>query len=47
MVKKLNEIAIKIKALLDLNFSPIDIARKLKISKQKVNYWKKNSNNYG
>ena len=41
MVKKLKEIAIKIKALLDLNFNPIDIARKLKISKQRMNYWKK------
>ena len=39
MVKKLNLIAATIKTLLQNNVRPINIARKLKISKQRVNYW--------
>ena len=41
MVKKINTIAITIKSLLKQGMQPIKIARLLKISKQKVNYWKK------
>ena len=39
MVKKLNLIAATIKIILQNNVRPINIARKLKISKQRVNYW--------
>ena len=42
MVKKLNELGVTIKKLLDQGFSQIWIARKLKIRRQKVNYWAKN-----
>ena len=42
--KKINEDAILIKQLLDKKIRPIDIAKEFNISKQKVNYWKKNRN---
>ena len=42
MVKKLNELGVTIKKLLYQGFSQIWIARKLKIRRQKVNYWAKN-----
>ena len=41
MVKKLNCIGATIKTLLKNKVRPIDIARKLKVSKQRVNYWAK------
>ena len=41
MVKKLNAIATTIKTLLRNHLKPIQIARKLHISKQRVNYWVK------
>ena len=39
MAKKLNLLAATIKTLLKNKVRPIDIARKLEISKQRVNYW--------
>ena len=42
MVKKINAIAVTIKTLLNNHIRPIEIAKKLKISKQRVNYWTKN-----
>ena len=42
MVKKLNELGITIKKLLAKGYSQIWVARKLKIRRQKVNYWAKN-----
>ena len=39
MVKKFNQIAATIKTLYQNHMKPIAIARKLKISKQRVNYW--------
>ena len=39
MVKKLNILAATIKTLYENHVRPIDIAKKLKISKQRVNYW--------
>ena len=39
MAKKLNLLAATIKTLFKNKVRPIDIARKLKISKQRVNYW--------
>ena len=42
MVKKLNELRVTIKKLIDQGFSQILIARKLKIRRQKINYWEKN-----
>ena len=39
MAKKFNLIAATIKTLLKNKVRPINIARKLKISKQRVNYW--------
>ena len=42
MVKKLNELGVTIKKLLDKGFSQIWIAKKLKIKIKKVNYWAKN-----
>ena len=44
MVKKTNAIAKTIKTLLENDMRPIEIARKLHITKQKVNYWVKTSN---
>ena len=41
MVKKSNAIATTIKTLLENGMRPIEIARKLHISKQRVNYWVK------
>ena len=41
MVKKFNQIAATIKTLYLNHIKPISIARKLKISKQRVNYWLK------
>ena len=41
MVKKVNADAITIKRLLKQGMKPIKIARLLKVSKQKVNYWKR------
>ena len=41
MVKKVNNDAITIQSLLKQGMQPIKIARLLKVSKQKVNYWKK------
>ena len=41
MVKKVNQDGIKIKALHKAGHHPSSIARILKISKQKVNYWLK------
>ena len=41
MVKKVNADAITIKRLLKQGMQPIKIARLLKVSKQKVNYWKR------
>ena len=41
MVKKFNQIAATIKTLYQNHMKPIAIARKLKISKQRVNYWLK------
>ena len=41
MVKKVNQLGIKIKTLYEAGFRPISIARELKIRKQKVNYWLK------
>ena len=38
----MNEIGVTITKLLDQGFSLIWIARKLKIRRQKVNYWAKN-----
>ena len=43
MVKKLNAIASTIKTLLEKRMRPIEIARKLNITKQRVNYWVKTS----
>ena len=42
MVKKMNELAVTIKKLLEQGFSQTWIARKLNIRRQKVNYWAKN-----
>ena len=42
MVKKMNELAVTIKNLLEQGFSQTWIARKLNIRRQKVNYWAKN-----
>ena len=42
MLKKINVIAVTIKTLLNNHIRPIEIAKKLKISKQRVNYWTKN-----
>ena len=42
MVKKLNELGVIIKKLINQGFSQIWIARKLKIRRQKVNYCTKN-----
>ena len=39
MAKKLNLLAATIKTLFKNKVRPIDIARKLKMSKQRVNYW--------
>ena len=39
MVKKLNELGVTIKKLLNKGLSQIWITRKLKIRRQKVNYW--------
>ena len=41
-MKKLNELGITIKKLIEQRFSQICISRKLKIRRQKVNYWAKN-----
>ena len=41
MVKKFNQIAATIKTLYQNHMKPITISRKLKISKQRVNYWLK------
>ena len=41
MAKKLNLIVVTLKTLLKNKVRPINIARKLKISKQRVNYWVK------
>ena len=41
MVKKVNQDGIRIKTLKKLGLSPSNIEKKLKISKQKVNYWLK------
>ena len=41
MVKKSNPIATTIKLLLQNHVRPIEIARQLHISKQRVNYWVK------
>ena len=41
MVNKLNSIRATIKTLFKSKVRPIDIARKLKVSKQRVNYWAK------
>ena len=41
-MKKLNELGITIKKLLEQGFSQTWIARKLNIRRQKVNYWAKN-----
>ena len=46
MVKKVNDTAITIKYLLKQGMQPIKISRLLKISKQKVNYWKKTEIKY-
>ena len=37
--EKINQVGVTIKTLLNKGFSQIWIANKLKISKQKVNYW--------
>ena len=42
MVKKLNELGVTIKKLLDQGYSQIWIARKLRVKNQRVNYWAKN-----
>ena len=42
--KKINEDAILIKKLIEKKIRPIDIVKEFNISKQKVNYWKKNRN---
>ena len=39
MVRKFNQIAATIKTLYQNHMKPITIARKLKISRQSVNYW--------
>ena len=46
MVKKVNNTAIAIKYLLNQGMQPIKISRLLKISKQRVNYWKKTEIKY-
>ena len=43
MAKKSNAIATTIKTLLKNGMRPIEIARKLHISKKRVNYWVKTS----
>ncbi len=43
MTKKSNAIAITIKTLLKNEMRPIEIARRLHISKKRVNYWIKTS----
>ena len=46
MVKKINSDSVTIKSLLKQGMQPIKIARLLKVSKQKVNYWKKTEIKY-
>ena len=41
MVKKLNQFGVTVKSLLQRGYSHIWIARKLKVKRQKVNYWAK------
>ena len=43
MVKKINTDAITIRELIKQGMKPINIAKLLGVSKQKVNYWKKTS----
>ena len=40
-MKKINKIGVTVKTLLQEGYSQIWISRKLKISKQRVNYWSK------
>ena len=42
MVKKINKNSVAIKTLLNKRLKPIEVAQILDISKQKVNYWRKN-----
>jgi len=42
MVKKINKDSIAIKTLLNKGMKPIEVANLLDVSKQKVNYWKRN-----
>ena len=42
MVKKINKDSIAIKSLLNKGLKPIQVANLLGLSRQKVNYWKKN-----
>lgn len=42
MVKKINKDSVAIKTLLNKGLKPIEVAKILGVSKQKVNYWRKN-----
>ena len=42
MVKNINKDSIAIKTLLNKGMKPIEVANLLDVSKQKVNYWKRN-----
>ena len=42
MVKKINKDSVAIKTLLNKRLKSIEVAQILGVSKQKVNYWRKN-----